>query len=291
MIVVPGPASHDLGFKIANLLGVKAVPVESKIFPDGESYVRFTESVKDRHVVIVQTTSPPQDTRLIQLFLMADAAHALGAKNITLVTPYFAYSRQDKSFIEGEAVSVKTIIDLLKAIGVKKLITVNPHSPKFLEKTGIKTMNLSAISLLAQYFKDKGLSGALAVAPGKRATVMAVEAERVLKGGCDCLKTKRDLVTGRVSVEAGKLDVKGRNVIVFDDIISTGGTMVEAVRILKNLGAKKVYVACVHALLIGNADKKILKSGAKKIVGTDTVPSPVSVVSVAPIIADALRRK
>lgn len=291
MIVVPGPASHDLGFKIANLLGVKAVPVESKIFPDGESYIRFTESVKNEHVAIVQTTSPPQDTRLIQLFLMADAAHALGARKITLVAPYFAYSRQDRSFIEGEAVSIQTITDLLRTIGVKELITVNSHSPKLLEKIGIKATNLSAISLLAQYFKDKGLSGALAIAPGKRAAIMAVEAEKVLKGGCDCLKTRRDLVTGKVSVEAGKIDVKGRNVIIFDDIISTGGTMVEAVRILKGLGAKMVYVACVHALLIGGADEKIIKNGAEKIVGTDTVPSPVSIVSVAPIVADALRRK
>jgi ribose-phosphate pyrophosphokinase len=291
MIIVPGPASHELGLKVAELLGAKIMPIEYKSFPDGESYIRFTGDVKGAHVVIIQTISPPQDTHLVQALLMADAAKDLGAKKIILVAPYFAYTRQDRRFLEGEAVSLQTVVRLLIATGVKGLITINSHSPNLLEKTGIKVRNLSAIGLLAEYFKAQGLSGAISLAPGKRAAVMAVEAERILKGGCDFLKTRRDLVTGKAVVEVGKLGVKDRDAIIFDDIISTGGTMAEAVRIVKELGARRVYAACVHPLLIGGAGEKILKNGAEKIVGTDTVPSPIGAISVAPLIADALRRR
>lgn len=293
MIIVPGPASHELGLKVAELLGAKTMPIEYKPFPDGESYIRFTGDLKGESVVLIQTMSIPQDTHLVQALLMADAAEDLGASKIMLVAPYFAYTRQDRRFLEGEAVSLQTVIKLLKAVGVKELITINSHSPNLLESTEIKTENLSAIGLLAEYFKAQGLSGALSLAPGKRAAIMAVEAERILKGSCDFLKTKRDLVTGKVAVEVGKLDVRDRDAIIFDDIISTGGTMAEAVRILKGLGARRVYAACVHPLLTGGAGEKILKNGAEKIVGTDTVPSPIpiSTISVAPLIADALRSK
>jgi len=268
MIIVPGSASHELGLKVAELLGVKTMPIEHKFFPDGESYIRFTGDLKGESAVLLQTTSPPQDTHIVQALLMADAAKDLGARNITLVAPYFAYTRQDRRFLEGEAVSLQTVIRLLKVVGINELITINSHSPAILEQTGI----------------------ALSLAPGKRAAIMAVEAERILKGGFDSLKTTRDLVTGKAVVEVGKLDVKARDVIIFDDIISTGGTMAEAVRILKELGAKRVYAACVHPLLIGGAEEKILKNGAEKIVGTDTVSSPISAVSVAPLIADALKK-
>lgn len=291
MIIIPGPASLELGSKVAELSGAKAMPIEYKFFPDGESYIRFTGDVKGANVVLIQTIGPPQDTHLVQALLMADAAKDLGARRIMLVAPYFAYTRQDRRFLEGEAVSLQTATRLLKAVGVKELITINSHSPNLLEKTGIKVRNLSAIGLLAGYFKAQGFSGALSLAPGKRAAIMAVEAERILKGGCDFLKTKRDLVTGKAVVEVGKLDVKDRDAIIFDDIISTGNTMAEAVRIVKELGAKRVYAACVHPLLIGGAGEKILKNGAEKIVGTDTVPSPIGAISVAPLIADALRRR
>jgi len=290
MIVVPGPASPDLGLKIAKLLKAKIVPVEFKFFPDGESYVKFTHKIEE-DVIIVQTMNPPQDTRLMQLFLMADAAADLGAKKITLVVPYLAYARQDKRFREGEAISILTIGKLLRALKVNRLITVNAHSPKMLSEIGVKAENLSAIHLLAEYFEKQGLKGAVSLSPGKKAMEMAIEAEKVLKGGYYCLETHRDVTTGKVKVETRGLTVRGKNVVIFDDIISTGGTMAESVRIAKQNGAKSVYVACVHPLLLGEAKKKILQSGAEKIVGTDTVPSPVGIVSVAGLIAKSIEEK
>jgi ribose-phosphate pyrophosphokinase len=291
LIVVPGPASVDLGHKVAGLLKAKVVDIEFKRFPDGESYVRFEDNMKGEDVVIVQTTSPPQNENLIQLFLIADNAKEMGAKSITAVVPYFAYARQDSVFRPGEALSVKTIVTLLKTCSVGRIITVNSHNPTLLKKMPVPVEDLSAISLLAQYFEEKGFKNAFSVSMGKKGLPTAAEADKVLQGGCDFIPTERDRVIGVVTIEKKALPVKDRIAIVFDDIISSGGTMIKAVSLIKEQGAKQVYAACVHPLLIGDTKDRILRAGAEEVMGTDTIPSPVSKVSVAPLIAEALKKR
>jgi ribose-phosphate pyrophosphokinase len=291
VIVVPGPASQELGRRIAELLKLKSVPVEFKRFPDGESYIRLDGEVEKEDVIIVQTTSPPQNENLVQLLLMADTAKDLGAKSITAVVPYFAYARQDQRFRSGEAFSVKTVVNLFQTCGVSRILTVNSHNPAVLKTLQVPVEDLSAISLLADHFKNKGFNGAFSLALGKKGLATAVEADRVLRGGCGYISTQRDRITGKVTIEDKPMPVEGRDVIVFDDIISSGGTMAKAVALMRKQGAKTVHAACVHALLIGDAESKILRSGADSIVGTDSVPSHVSVVSVAPLIAEALAKR
>jgi ribose-phosphate pyrophosphokinase len=290
MKIIPGPASKELGEKIAALTRAEVVPVYFKTFPDGESYIRFeAESLKDEDAVIVQTTSPPQDQRLVQLLLMADNSQDMKAKSITVVVPYFAYSRQDKRFLPGETFSVKTVVKMLENCGVSRIITVSAHNPAVLRSLEVPIEDLSAIPLLAEYFKERGLvRNPLSLSLGKKAVSVAMKANSVLKSGYDYISTKRDVRTGNVTLEDKKLSVKNRDVIVFDDIISSGGTMAKAVKAVKDQGATKVYAACVHPLLTGDSQQKILESGAEEIVGTDCVPSPVSKVSVAPLIAKAL---
>jgi len=290
MIVVPGPASQELGRKIAELLKAKAVSVGFKKFPDGESYIRLEGNVEGEDVAIVQTISPPQDTHLVQLFLMADAAKDLGAKEVLTVVPYFAYARQDKRFLSGEAFSVKTVMSLLGACGISKILTVNSHNPQILKGFRIPVEDLSAISLIADYFRNKGYEGAFSLSLGKKALDIATQANNILKGGYDYVTTERDKATGEVKIGRKSLPVKNRDVIIFDDIISSGGTMAKAVKAVKDQGARKVYAACVHPLLAEGAKEKIVKSGAEGIVGTDCIPSPVSVVSVAPLVAQALSK-
>jgi len=290
LIIVPGPASQELGRKIADLLGLEAVSVEFKRFPDGESYLRFDGGLKGEDAVIVQTTGPPQNENLIQLFLMADNAKDLGARTVTAVIPYFAYARQDKRFRLCEVFSVKTVMRVLETCGVDGIITVNSHNPETLKSFGIHVEDLSAIGLIAEHFKTHGFDGAFSLSVGKKALGIAKQASDVLGGGQGCVQTQRDRLTGRVTIERKPLPVKDRDVVIFDDIISSGGTMVEAVKWVKEQNARKVFAACVHPLLIGDAEERILKSGAEGIVGTDCVSSPVSVVSVAPLIAGALTR-
>ncbi len=238
--------------------------------------------------MIVQTTSPPQDERIMQLFLLASAAENHGANRITAVVPYLAYSRQDRVFLPGEAFSAKMVVTLLRTCGVDQIITVDAHNPATLETLDVPVKDLSAIPLLAKYFKDQGFDGAVSLSMGKKGLTIAKEAATVLKGSYDYIPTQRDRHTGKVTIEKKSLGLKGKVAVFFDDIISSGGTMVKAVAHAKKQGAAKVYAACVHPLLMGNAEERILHSGADGIVGTDSVPSSVSVISVAPIIAEAL---
>lgn len=292
MKVILGPASRKLGEKIAELLGVETVPVAFKTFPDGESYIRFNvESLMDEDVIIVQTTSPPQEQKLIQLFLMADNAKDMKAKSITAVVPYLAYSRQDKRFLSGEVFSIKTIMKLLEACSINKIITVNAHNPTVLKTFKIPVSDLSAIPTLAEYFKAKALvENPVSLSLGKKALNMAREANSILKGGFDYISTRRDVQTGKVTLEEKTLQVKNRDVIIFDDIISSGGTMAKAVEFAKKQGARNVYAACVHPLLMGDAQKKILESGAEEIISTDSVSSHVSKVSLAPLLSEELKK-
>ena len=288
MIVIPGPASRELGQKVAKLTNSKILTAISKTFPDGESKIRLEGSVEGEEVVIVQSTEPPQDTHLMQLLLMVDAAKDLGAEKVVVVVPYLAYARQDKRFLSGEAISIETVIKLLEVVGTDRFLTMNTHEKSVLSKFTVPAENLSAMRLLAEHFSAEGFERAFSLAPDEGAVELAREAENVLKGGCGWLKKERDLYTGEISVKAKKLAISGQDVIIFDDIISTGGTVADAVRIVKKQGARRVYAACAHPLLIDEAQNIILTSGAEEIVGTDCVSSPVSIVSVAPLIAKAL---
>jgi len=163
LIVIPGPASLDLGLRVVGHMNSKVVPVEFKRFPDGESYIRFTDGIENEDIVIVQTTSPPQNENLIQLLLMADNAIDLGAKSITAVIPYFAYARQDRRFRPGEVLSVKTMTNMLRACGVNGIITINAHNPSLLKTLDMPIRDLSAIPLLADHFRLQGITNALSI--------------------------------------------------------------------------------------------------------------------------------
>ena len=289
MKIILGPASKEIGEKIADFTGLEKVQVASKTFPDGEAYIRLEGKVQDDQVVIVQTTSPPQDSRLMQLVFMADAAKRNGARKVTAVVPYLAYARQDKIFLQGETVSIETVAHMLSVAGVDALMAVNVHQKNALTKFPFPAKSLSAIPLLAEHFTRRGFKKAFALAPDKGAMHIVEEAGRVLGGECGHLEKQRDRYTGQVNVAKKQFNVKGETVIIFDDIISTGGTIVGAAKILKELGAARVFAACVHPLLIGDAEKRILDAGVEEIVGTDSVSSRVSKVSLAPLISKELK--
>ena len=223
------------------------------------------------------------------LAFLANAAKRNGAKKVTAVIPYLAYARQDKIFLQGETISIETIAAMLKAAGIDELITVNVHSEPALAKFPFPAKTISAIPLLAEYFVQKGVKKAFALSPDKGAMYIAQQAQSVLGGEVGHLEKHRDRYTGQTTQTAEHLNVKGQTVIIFDDIISTGGTIVGAAKILREQGAAHVYTACVHGLLIGDAEKRILDAGVEEIVCTDSVPSKNSKVSLAPLIAQALK--
>jgi ribose-phosphate pyrophosphokinase len=290
MKIVSGPASKELATSISSSIGCQNVSVVLRAFPDGESYVRVEGDVLDEDIVIIQTTCPPmQDGKLFQLAFMADAVKRAGARSVTAVVPYLAYARQDKLFLSGEGISAETVVRMLGVAGVDSLVTVNIHSDKVLSQLSLPVKSVSAISFLANYFVEKGYSGAYALAPDEGALYIAKEAQQVLGGGIGYLNKVRDYHTGQTRQSGEGLDVKGQSVIIFDDIISTGGTIVGAAKILKELGAKHVFAACTHPLLMGDAEKRMLDAGVEEVIGTDSVPGPYSKVSLSPLISKHLK--
>lgn len=289
MKVILGPASRELGEKISQANGMERITVASKTFPDGETYIRLEGNIQNEDVCIIQTTSPPQDTRLLQLALIANAAKRNGAKKVKAVVPYLAYARQDKIFLQGETISIEIIARMLGSAGVDELVTVNIHQEDALSKFPFPAKSISAIPLLAEYFVQKGCKKAFALAPDKGAMYIAEQAKSVLGGEDGHLEKERDRYTGQVKIAKKEFNVKGATAIIFDDIISTGGTIVNAAKILKDLGAARIFAACVHPLLIGDAERRILEAGVEEIIGTDSVPSGTSKVTLAPLISQEIR--
>jgi ribose-phosphate pyrophosphokinase len=289
MKLIIGPASENLAIKTAELTGYEKIKVTKKLFPDGEVYIRLVGSVKNENVAILQSTCPPQNINFMQLVFMASAAKLSGAKKVIGIIPYLAYARQDKIFLPGENICVETIAQMLKASGINEIITINVHQEDVLKKFSVPAKNLSAIPLLAEYIKQRGHEGAFSLAPDKGAVHIATQAKRVLGGESGYLEKHRDRYTGELSVSKKNFNVKGKTTIIFDDIISTGGTIIKAAKILLDLGASRVFAACVHPLLIGNAESRILNSGVEEIIGTDSVPSSFSKVSLAPLISQEIK--
>ncbi len=294
MKVIPGPASSELGARIAERIGVESHPAVHRLFPDGESYIRITAPLKGETAVIVQTTFPNPDKSMLQLFLMVDAAKDAGAKQVVCVVPYLAYARQDKRFLEGEALSLKTLSKLLGASGVDRLIVVDVHEPealrKFCVETGVQVTNLSAMPDLAEYLKMNGFDGAFSLSPDVGAIDLAESAGAVLGGEVSFFTKERNLHNGEIEMVVKDINVQGKDTVVFDDIVSSGGTTARAVKGLKEQGASRVAAACTHGLFIGGAREKILDAGADMLVATDTVQTSMSLVSVSRLIADHLKK-
>jgi ribose-phosphate pyrophosphokinase len=294
MIVIPGPASTELGEKIARFLGVDSFPVNHRLFPDGESYIRIEPNIKEKTVVIVQTTAPNPDRKLVQLLIIASTAKDYGAKRVIAVVPYLGYSRQDKRFLKGEALTLDVVLSLLEKTGVSDLLVVDIHneeSIREIEKNhSIKVHNLSAVPTLARYLKESDYMGAYSLSPDKGAVHLAKKASKVLEGGYSFFEKKRDRRTGEIEMLVTDLSIEGKKAVVIDDIISSGGTMANAIKGLKEQGALQVAAMCSHALFMPGAEERLLKAGADIVVASDTVENQYSKISVAKIIKEHLEK-
>lgn len=289
MIIVPGPASTDLARSTASLSGFPLCEVAFKYQPDGESYFRFLTDIQGEDVAVIQSTSPPQDRNLIQLMLLCSGARQRGAKTITAVVPYLAYARQNKMFMDGEVVSTSSVVQALAAMGVDRLVTVNVHNPEAFTDVGLSFSNESAIPLLCRELMKHGLENPVVVTLGKEGGKVGHQACDVLGADHILATTSRDRLSGAVEVSLERENVSHRDVAVLDDIISTGGTMIKTVKQLRAVNVSRIFVAAVHLLLFRKADERLFQAGAHLLLGTDTVPSKYSHVSVADVLSRALK--
>ena len=287
MKVVGGSASLPLARALARELGVPFVGVAFEKhpggFPDAERYVRLLEGVAGEDVVLVQTTHP--DPMIVEFLLLADAIRDAGAGRLTAVVPYFGYSRQDKRFLEGEAVSAKTLAKHI-AVDADELLTMTVHNPDILGMFSIPARDISGVPAIGRYLKTADVDALLA--PDDNAVRLVKEAAAIAKKPFDHLDKERiDPYTVRVTPKA--LDVQGKSVAIVDDLISTGGTIAMAAKELKAQGARRVLATCIHGLFVGRARGNL--AICDEVVATDTVQSEFTKVSVAPEFAKAIREK
>lgn len=279
--IVAGPASQLLSTRVASILKCGVDLSEYRTFPDGEVYCRVTGDIRQDDVVIVQSTYRAED--FIALLELIDACDE--AKSVTVVTPYFGYARQDKRFKSGEPVTARA---LAKCIEAERVFTVNVHDRSVLDYFGCEAADLNAAPELGNYIDGMELKDTTILAPDDGALNLVRSAAEPRGLHYDYLEKTR--ISGdTVTIAAKHLDITGRDVVIMDDIISTGGTIAEAIKILKSQGVRDVYVACVHGVFAQNAYLKLYDAGVRDILATDTLERAISKVSVAQIIADAIK--
>ncbi|MEM2648793.1 MAG: ribose-phosphate diphosphokinase, partial [Candidatus Bathyarchaeia archaeon] len=289
MKIVGGPSSIDLARKISSALNIPLVNVRTKRFPDGEFYFKFEEDISGEDLLIIQSLYPPQDAHAMELFLILHTARDLGANTIKLFVPYLAYSRQDERYLEGECLSAAMIAEVIETLGADALYTIDVHNENVLKMYKIPVYNLTASGELAKYFSNKNLRDPVVIAPDDEdlARRRAKHAAKVLNAEWNYLEKRRDRYTGEIVTFSKALEVRGRDIVIIDDIISTGKTAANAVKILKDQGADRVFVGASHILLLKDSIKIIIESGAEEVVGTDSVTNEYAKVSVAPIFVRA----
>ena len=286
--VVSGNASTDLAKRIARKLKSPYIKTEKKVFPDGESKITINQIPKKSIVVVVQSTYPPVDSNLLELLSIVSKVQKFSSK-VYAVIPYMGYARQDREFLGGEIVTIGVVGKLLRAAGVKKVLTVDIHSKMALKELKISSENVSAMDVLVKHFKKLKMKEPLVVSPDMGGQERAEKFANLLKTDFIALKKHRDRKTGKVNILSDRVNVKNRDLVLVDDMISTGGSIVKATQFLKKQKCRRVFVACTHALLVNDAAKKIKKAGVSQIVSTNTIPGESAKVDVSRVIADALK--
>jgi ribose-phosphate pyrophosphokinase len=284
MVVIGGPSSQLLAGRVAAILGEELAMADYKVFPDGEAYSQVATALGDE-VTVIQST--PTDRDIICLMQLLDICQG---KKISLVIPYFGYARQDKIFKPGEPMTARAVAHALNPFLCEgsRVYTINIHARSVLDHFKPLSQNLDATPLLSQALARMNLMKPVVISPDKGAVHMAQEAAKGLGAECDYLQKTR-LSGTEVSMAPKEIDVSGRDVVIVDDMIATGGTMATAISMLKAQGAVMVFLATVHPVLTGNALLKLYRSGVEAVVATDTLDKGVSTVSVASMIAQAIR--
>ena len=288
LTVISGKSSESLAKELSKKIKANFVKSEIKVFPDGESKITLVGKISKKKSIVLQSISPLVDTNLVQVLSLITKAKE-NSSEVVAVIPYMGYARQDREFLPGEIVTMKVLGKLFKGAGASKIITVDIHSLIGLNYFSIKTKNVTAIPDLVEYFKKLSLENPLVVSPDQGGKERVKEFAKEFNSDYIVLEKTRDRKTGKVKIKTKNLEeVKNRDLILVDDIISTGGSIIKATQFLKKQKCKRIYVACTHALLMNDAEKKIKKAGVTSIISTNTIPGKTSKVDISKTIAKAI---
>ena len=298
MKILSGTSNPSLSKSISKQLKLKLINTNIKNFADGEIYVEINENIRGNSVFVVQSTSTPANDNLMELLLCIDALKRSSAKSVTAVIPYFGYARQDRKVVPRTSISAKVVSNLITKAGANRIVTVDLHAGQIQGFFDMPVDNLFTTPLFARYIKKNIKS--------KNLTCVSPDAGGIERTRGLAKKINADLaIIDKRRPQAGKSqvmnvigEIKNKNCIIVDDIIDSGGTIVNAVEALIKKGAKDVHVFVTHAVLSGDAVNKIKKSKIKKLIITDTIDnsrriknvSKIQVLSIAPLMAEAIKR-
>ena len=298
MKLLTGNSNKPLSKKIAKYLKSKLVNSSIKKFADGEIYIEINENIRGNSIFIIQSVSSPANDNLMELLLCIDALKRSSAKNITAVIPYFGYARQDRKVVPRTSISAKLVSNLITKAGADRVVTVDLHSGQIQGFFDIPVDNLFGTPIFARHVK-KNIKGKnlISVAPDVGGTQRARALGNLLNVGL-AIVDKRRPKPGQSQVMNVIGNVKDKTCIIVDDLIDSGGTIVNAAKALKDRGAKDVYVYITHGVLTGEAVKKIQKSVIKKLVITDTIDNVekvkkaknIEVLSISALMGEAIKR-
>jgi ribose-phosphate pyrophosphokinase len=296
MILFAGRSTQTLAAGIARHLRRKLGDCEARTFSDGEIWVKYKENIRGRDVFIIQSTNPPADN-LMELLIMVDAAKRSSAYRVTAVIPYFGYARQDRKDQPRVAISAKLIADLLSAAGADRVITMDLHAPQIQGFFDIPVDHLYSSAVFINFFKAMKIKNLAVATPDVGGIKMAAAYAKRLHADLVVMDKRRPKpnVAAIMNIigEPG-----GKNILLVDDLIDTGGTMMQAVQKLYEHGAKSVMAACTHPVFSGEAAQRMKESGIERMFVTDTLPLPESIKrlgvvrirSVATLFAEAIKR-
>jgi ribose-phosphate pyrophosphokinase len=297
--VMAGTANSELAEAVARRIGVPLLDRRIEHFPDGETYVRLSTSVRGRDAYIIQPTCAPVNDNLFELLLLIDALRRASAAKLTAIIPYYGYARQDRKFTGREPISAKLVANLLAAAGASRIVAIDLHSPAIQGFFDIGMDHLTAIPLLAEFLAPRLPADSVVVSPDTGGVKRADLYARLLHLPIAILH-KRRASAREVEIAAVIGDIRDKCPVIVDDIIATGGTIRQAVDTLVRAGARpEVRIVATHGALAGDAPRMLNHQAIKEIVVTDTIPLPqevrsalpaLHVVSVADLLANAIRR-
>ena len=296
LMVFSGRSHLDLAQRIAAQLGVELGEAEVSTFPNGETYVRYDESIRGADVFVVQTGCEPVDQNIMELLFMIQAAKLASAKRITAVIPLFPYARQDRKAKPREPISARLVADMLQLAGADRILTMDLHAGQIQGFFMIPVDHMTAIPLFARHFRDLGLTGdgVVSVSPDAGRAKQAVRFAEMLDAEFALMhKTRHSANVVEVTEITGR--VRGKKAILGDDVIMTGGTVLANVNALREHGAEEVWVFATHGLFCDGAIAKFQTPEISGIVVTDTVPidpltkpENMTVLPVAPLLAETI---
>ena len=296
LMLFSGRSNPELAERIADKLGVTLGEVELKTFANGETYVRYDDSIRGSDAFIIQSGNPPVNDHLVELLIMIQAAKLASAKRITAVVPWYPYSRQDKKSRPREPITARLVADFLEAAGVDRVLTMDLHAGQIQGFFNVPVDHMTALPLFATFYRDKGLYGdkVVAVSPDPGRAKMARRFGQMLEADLAIMnKVRPEHDTAEVTEVIGS--VEGKVAILSDDMIVTGGTLIAGADALKQAGATEVYACATHGLFPGNSFDKIAASSLAEVTVTDTVPidklnqpDKIDVISVSKLLAETI---